>query len=315
MKNIILAAALFFAGTSAFAALPSWVSSGKLPHSYPADTFIAAVGSGADMREAETSARKNIVEKVVSKLKERGAPIIKMDIDILLLKSFETVASHHDAAGKIFYAQGVINKNIAVMDVNDLEFALDGEIMILIKAVDVSSSDAAGKIREIDNVLSLYAKQSFLELFKSVLRGSASYEEPVSFERDKLKALKKELYREVSFYAPQTDFDFSKIRDFCSSNSIKFLLSLPERAQNGVMSINASLRFLKPFSEGASGFKCDWIADVVIADAYNENSVLFSNTHSGQENGSSPEDADLKAKTAAEAALNEIIIKFLKTVI
>jgi hypothetical protein len=202
------------------------------------------------------------------------------------------------------------------MDVNDLEFALDGEIMVLIKAVDVSSTDAAGKIREIDAVLSLYARQSFFELFKSVLRGSPSYEEPVSFERDKLRAIKKELYSATTFYIPPSEFDFSEILDFCSSNSIKFTRVLPERAPNGdfVMSVNASRRFFKPYSEDG-GFKCDWAAEAAVADAYNENSVVFSNVYSGQETGTSEKDADRKAGSAAEKALNEIIIGFFKTVL
>lgn len=300
--------ALFIFTSLSFAEQPKWVKTEQNVY-YPQETFLTAVGKGRSLKEAEADSQKLIVSRFIDKLAENGVDRkTAEDAEVLLLKPYK--AAYNYKEGDMYYVFGAVDKNLVAMDCKDQISVLEGRIHDKIDILDTSNAGAAGKIKQIDEILSLYSRESFLNMLTGFLKDSSIASEVSNFERDKLVESRKELYKNVYYVFRNKNFNDAKAGAFCSENGIVVLSALPAEADNekAYIYIDAKTGILK----GASD-KYSWTAEVVFTDAKDESIVLNSDKSSGEESSPVEDAAKEKARLSAEEALNAMIIKFLKT--
>ena len=312
MKTTVLSLFFLFAFIPAFAAVPEWVKTGNNIN-YPKHIFITAVGKGADLKEAEISAKNAIVNEIFDLIKKGGGKIYKTDnIDFFILKSYSSSLSYNDKTSGEFYVLGTVNKNLIRMDIENEILLVERDEIYNLKALDESVSGIVQKIREIDGVLERYRRYDIMILLKQHLKGESLVLEQMSFERERLVGHRKELFKKVSYSLKGDNFDNAKIKKFFSENGLVLLNAVPdENPEKGVITINCSKSVLKRGLR--EGFAYDWIADVVFADAYDFGIIINSGTSAGEEYSAVENEAKAKAGILAESELNNMICDFLKT--
>jgi len=308
----MLSLLFLFAFIPAFAAIPEWVKTGNNVN-YPKHTFITAVGKGADLKEAEISARNAIVNEIFNSIKKSGGKIYKTDnLDFFILKSYSSSLSYNDRSTGEFYVLGTVNKNLIRMDIENEILLVERDTIYNLMALDESVSKTVQKIKEIDGILERYRHYDIMILLKQYLKGEPLVLEPLSFERERLARQRKDLFKKVSYFLKGSGFDNAKVKKFFSENGLVLLNAVPdENSEKDVITINCSKSVLKRVSR--EGFAYDWVADVVFADAYNSDIVINSDTSAGEEYCAVENDAKEKAGLSAESELNNMICDFLKT--
>jgi len=123
------------------------------------------------------------------------------------------------------------------------------------------------------------------------------------------------MYAKTFFHLNAKNIDISEIKEFCSENSITLVDILPglQNKENSVMSIDVKTQFVNPFSDGEKLYRCDWISDITVRDAFNEGTVVYSKTLSGQQSGAAQNIAKQNAAAALAKETEEEIINFFKS--
>ncbi|MDR1695197.1 MAG: hypothetical protein LBR69_00980 [Endomicrobium sp.] len=314
MKPAILSFLCMFAFVCAFAAVPKWVSTGNYAD-YPKDTFIAVTGSGASREEAEASAKKAVTDEIFEFVKKAGVKIYKTDdIGGFILKYYSTALSYNDKGGSGFYVLGTVNKNLIRMDIEKEILSVEGNTIHNLRVLEESVSKTIKKIKEIDGVLSQYRREDIMILIKQYLKGEPPVLEPLSLERERLESQRKELFKKVSYVFKGDGFKDARIKKFFSDNGLLMLPSAPDENQGkDIITVNCKKSVSKADSE--AGFKYVWTAGVIFEDAYNPDTVIYSDTLSGEESSEIENAAKDSADLSADAWLNGVIRGFLETVL
>ncbi|MCL2334909.1 MAG: hypothetical protein FWC57_02475 [Endomicrobia bacterium] len=306
--KFIIALVLFIFPVVSFAQQPKWVKSEHDVY-YPQATFLTAVGKGQTLKDAEADSKKLIVSRFADKLAENGIDGKTAEgAETLLLKPYKTAYTHKD--GGSYYVFGAVDKNLVAMDCKDQISVIEGRIHDKIDILDTSNAKPTGKIKQIDEILLLYSQESFLNMLAGFLRDSRITSEVSSFERDSLADLKKELYKNVNFVLRNKNFNDAKVQAFCSENGIAVLSSAP--AEHSGEKSYAYIDTKIQLSTAGSG-KYSWTAEVIVTDGKDDGTALYSDKSSGEESSPVETAAKEKARLFAEEALNDMIIKFLKT--
>ncbi|MCL2485023.1 MAG: hypothetical protein FWF00_05345 [Endomicrobia bacterium] len=314
MKTKILSLLFLFAVVPVFASAPGpqWIKTEKHIN-YPNDTFITRVGKGSTFKEAESAAKRIIVNEIVNAIQKSGFTIRKADkLDAFILRSYASSLSYNNKAAGEFYVFGTVNRNTIRMDIEKEILSVRGNAIHNLRKLDDSVSNTVQKIREVDNVLAKYRHEDVMILLKQYLKGDNLILESPTFEKERLIDERIELFQKVSYVLKVDDFNTARVKKFFSENGLVLLPSVPDQSLGrDIIAINCK----KDISESSynEGFKYDWTAEVSFTDAYNPGVVIYSNSSSGSESSAIEHAAGEKARLSAEQELNDIIFDFLKT--
>jgi hypothetical protein len=170
------------------------------------------------------------------------------------------------------------------------------------------------KIRAINELLDLYDRRDSIITLKKALSGSVVNTEVGEFEREKLLIDRKALFENIVYYVKAEDFNAEKLKKFLVSGNFDLISALPSRPEGDKVVVTVNCRVQVSKAPNKKGFSYDWIADLVLSDAFNENTVLYSKTAAGDEEGGDDNDGRAKAMMSAEAEMNRMAEEFFKSV-
>jgi hypothetical protein len=299
----------------AAADLPAWVKSGQNAK-YPQDLFLTAVGKGATEKDAVNDAHRNIVQNITGMLASYGIEKAKVNISpATLLKSFEKGFSCNDKENNAFYVFGVIDKNMMRINIEDDLYGAEQALNYRMAIYETSNFTVIAKIKAINELLELYDRRDSVVMLKKALTGSPVNAEVGEFEREKLTIEREKLFENIVYYINTEDFDGAKLKKFLYDNEYGVLAELPLKpagGDKGIVTVNCKVQVSKVPNK--SGHSYDWIADLILNDAFNEHTVLYSKTSAGDESGNDDNDAASKASAAAETEMNRMAQDFFKSI-
>ncbi|MCL2145049.1 MAG: hypothetical protein FWH43_06135 [Endomicrobia bacterium] len=316
MKFLNMLLLMSFVSVLSFAAdLPAWTKGGK-SSKYPPEQFLTAVGKGADEKEAVADAQKNIIKDVTDMLASNGIEKAKINISpVTLLKSFEKGYTYDDKENKTFYVYGVADRNMIRINIEDDLYAAEQALNYRSAIYETSNFTVIPKIKAINELLELYDRRDSINTLKKALTGSIiNLPEVGEFEREKLETERKKLFENIVYYVKAESFNTAKLVKFLAEREYDVLSELPSRpvsGDKGVVVINCKVQVNKTQAKDAGSY--DWIADLVLDDAFNEHTVLYSKTSAGDESGNDDAEAASKAASAAETEMNRMTQEFFKT--
>jgi hypothetical protein len=297
------------------AEFPSWIKSGKSPL-YPTERFLTAVGKGATEKEAIADSQKNIIQKVMDTLILEGFEKVKISISpATLLKAFEERYSYNDKENRIYYVFATVDKNMARIDIEDDLYAAEQALQYRTAVYETSNISVALKIKAVNELLELYARRDSIVMLKKALSESIVNTEVGAFEREKLAMDRKKLFENIVYYINAENFNTAKLAKFMEINQISVLGRLPQFPPDGskaVVVINCKIQLDKTIDK--DNMSCNWIADLVLSDAFNEKTMIYSDTATGDETGADVNESILKALSAAEKEMNLMAEEFFKNI-
>ena len=315
MKKIILSFSFLFAAGIVFSAeLPSWVKSGK-SSKYPQDQFLTAVGKGETEREAVSDSQNNITQHLLDTLASFGIQKAKLDISPTLFKSYSKAHAYNDKDSGAVYAFGAVDKNMLRINIEDDLYASAQEIQRRHSILDTSNFSVIPKIKAINGLLDLYERKDSVIALKKALYSGIVNPETEEFEREKLIIERKKLFDSVVYYVAADGFDTKKLLKYLEENRFDVIPELPSNpvsSNKGIITINCRVQINKAVNKEGNSY--DWVADLVLNDAFNENTVLYSKTAAGDENGKDSDEAKLKAGISSEIEMNRLAEEFFKSV-
>ncbi|MCL1972198.1 MAG: LPP20 family lipoprotein [Endomicrobia bacterium] len=294
---------------------PSWIKSGKSAK-FPQDEYLTAVGQGSTEQEAAADASRNIVQNVTDMLASYGIEKAKINISpATLLRAFEVGHSYNDKGNNVFYVFGVVDRNMARINIEDDLFAAEQALRYRSAIFETTNFSIVPKIKAINELLELYDRRDSVVALKKALTGDVTNVEVGEFEREKLAIERKKLFENIVYYINAENFDAGKLKKFLDANGhsvLPELLSKPAGSDKGVVVVNCRIQINKIPDESKISY--DWIADLVLNDAFNEKTVLYSKTSAGDESGKDDNEAASKAAASAEAEMNNMAKDFFMSI-
>jgi hypothetical protein len=293
--------------------LPAWIKNGKSSR-YPSEQFLTAVGKGETEKEAAADSQKNIIQNVTDMLVSKGIEKTKISVSpATIIRSFETGYSYNDKENKVYYVFGTVDKNMARINIEDDLYASEQALQYRTAIYETSNLSAVPKIRAINELLELYSRRDSIITLKKALTDNIVNIEVGEFEREKLAMDKKKLLNNIVYYINAENFDTSKIIKFARENNVDIIGSLPSAAPSadkGVVIVSCKIQADRMPDKDKISY--DWVADLVLSDAFNEKTVLHSDTSAGDESGADETQARSKAFASAEKEMNLMAEKFFK---
>ena len=294
---------------------PVWVKSGKSA-GYPQEQYLTAVGQGSTEQEAVADANRNIVKNVADMLASYGIEKVKINISpATLLRSFEAGHSYNDKENNVFYVFGIVDRNMARINIEDDLLAAEQALRYRAAIYETANFSLIPKIKAINELLELYDRRYSVITLKKALTGEVINAEAGEFEREKFEIERKKLFENIVYYTSAENFDTGKLKKFLDANGhsvIPELSSKPAGSDKGVVVVNCRIQINK--IPDTSKISYDWIADLVLNDAFNEKTVLYSKTSAGDESGKDDNEAASKAAAAAEAEMNNMAKDFFTSI-
>lgn len=317
IKKILLSLLFACVSSAALAAeMPAWIKGGKSAK-YPQEQFLTAVGKGLSEKDAVADSQRNIIQNVTDMLASYGIEKAKINISpATLLKSYEKGYSYNDKTNNVFYVFGVVDRNMIRINIEDDLYAAEQALQYRTAIYETSDLTVIPKIKSINELLELYDRRDSIVTLKKALTGSIVNTEAGEFEREKLAMERKQLFgNNIVYYINAEEFNAAKLKKFLDENRYDVLPELPAKpsgADKGIVVINCKIQINK--TPNKSGHSYDWIADLVLNDAFNEHTVLYSKTSAGDESGKDDNDARANAAVVAAAEMNRMTNDFFKTV-
>ena len=306
---------LMFAAASLPAQPPAWVKSGESA-AYPGKRFLAALGKGKTEKEALTDAQRNMNENISEILVAKGMEKAKINsAPAGIMKSFEKGHSYYDKDDDIWYAFGIVDKNMARINIEDDLYGAEQVLQYRASIYEELVLPVIPRIKAVNELLELYARRDCAAALKEALSESPAQDKTEDFEREKLKSERKRLYGNIVFYIKTDNFNAGRLRKLIESKGFAIVPELPAKpvsGDKGIAVINCAVSLNKNPSDAQAGY--GWIADFVLSDAFNENALLYSNTSAGDEIGAGEDEAFSKASFAAAAGLNNMAEEFFKSI-
>ena len=294
---------------------PAWIKSGKNAK-YPQERFLTAVGKGLNEKDAAADAQRNIVQDVTDTLVSYGIEKAKTNISPeTLFKSFEKGYSYNDKENNVFYVFGVVDRNMIRINIEDDLYAAEQALRFRTAIYDTSNFTLIPKIKAINELLELYERRDSIFALKKALTGNIINTETGEFEREKLVSDRKKFFENIVYYINAENFNASGLKKFLDEQGYDILPELPLKpvgSDKGIVVINCKIQTSKTPDKNENS--CDWIADLVLNDAFNERTVLYSKTSAGDETGKDDNETGAKAAAAAEAEMNAMTREFFKTI-
>jgi hypothetical protein len=314
VKKIFISFLFVFIAHFVLAAeLPAWIKNGASSR-YPSEQFLTAVGKGETEKEAGADSQKNIIQNITNMLVSKGIEKAKVSVSpATLIKSFETGYSYNDKENKIYYVFGIVDKNMARINIEDDLYASEQALQYRTAIYETSNLSVVPKIKAINELLELYSRRDSIITLKRALADNVVNIEVGEFEREKLAMDKKKLLNNIVYYISAENFDTSKLIKLARENGIDIIGSLPPAAPSadkGVVIINCKIQAERTPDKDKISY--DWVADLVLSDAFNENTVLYSDTSAGDESGADEIQARSKAFASAEKEMNLTMENFFK---
>jgi hypothetical protein len=293
---------------------PAWAKTGKSAK-YPQEQFLTAVGKGADENDAAADSQRNIIQNVTDILVSIGLEKAKVNISpATLLKSFEKAYSYNDKSGGTYYVFGVVDKNMARINIEDDLYEIERALQYRTAIYETSRFSLIPKIRAINELLELYDRKDSIDTLKKALTASVADIKVGEFEREKLAIERKKLFESIVYYIASENFDARQLQKYMADNHHDIITELPKKpvdSDKGVIVFSCKIQVSKTPEKTDNSF--DWIADLVLSDAFNENTVLYSKTAAGEENGADDNEAGAKALAAAQSEMNIMAQEFFKS--
>jgi hypothetical protein len=113
------------------------------------------------------------------------------------------------------------------------------------------------------------------------------------------------------YFINAENFDAAGLKKFLGERGCGIISELPLNpvsVDKGIVVINCKIQINK--APDGNEKSRDWISDLVLSDAFNEHTVLYSKTSAGDENGADGNDAASKASASAEAEMNRMAREF-----
>lgn len=313
--KLFLSFLLIFAANFLSAQPPDWVKSGESA-AYPGKRFLAALGKGNTEKDALTDAQRNMNENISEILVAKGMEKAKINsAPSGIMKSFEKGHSYYDKADNIWYALGIVDKNMARINIEDDLYGAEQALQYRASIYEALVLPVIPRIKAVNELLELYDRRDRVAALKEALSESPAQDKTGEFEREKLEAERKRLYGNIVFYVKTENFNAGKLRKLIESKGFGIVPELPAKpvsGDKGIAVINCTVSLSKNPAGTQAGY--GWMADLVLSDAFNENAVLYSNTSAGDESGDDEKEAFEKASFAAAAGLNNMAEEFFKSI-
>lgn len=297
------------------AELPAWIKSEKSAR-YPQEQFITAVGKGATEQDAVSDSHRNMIENITDILVSNGMEKAKVNISpATLLKSFEKGYFYQDKANNVYYVFGIVDRNMVRINIEDDLYAAEQALQYRTAIYETSNLSVVPKIKAINELLELYDRRDSIVALKKALTGSVVDLEVGQFEREKLVIEKKKLFENIVFYITAENFDEKKLKKYMHENHYSAISELPAKpvaSDKGVIVFSCKIQVNKTPEKDDNSY--DWVSDLVLSDAFNEHTVIYSATAAGDENGKDDNESGAKALAAAQSEMNGMFEKFFKSI-